>query len=181
MTKRPTRCHALRVRKAEPIRSSRDPLRPSVHLGASICVTLVIVKLLSCCYYDSGVQLERTHFRLCCGMTINLSFLESTRALDGRMLDPNFIQIAVMGDQSCGKSSVLEALSGVQFPRGSGLVTRCPVQLIMKRTKTGEQWRGRMTVTMLNFIRQVEIIPKARSPAIKRSRFFSFCGLLLPP
>lgn len=51
-------------------------------------------------------------------------------------------QIAVMGDQSCGKSSVLEALSGVQFPRGSGLVTRCPVQLIMKRTKPGDGWHG---------------------------------------
>lgn len=47
-----------------------------------------------------------------------------------------------MGDQSCGKSSVLEALSGVQFPRGSGLVTRCPVQLIMKRTKPGDGWHG---------------------------------------
>ena len=31
-----------------------------------------------------------------------------------------------MGDQSSGKSSVLEALSGVPFPRGTGLVTRCP-------------------------------------------------------
>lgn len=55
------------------------------------------------------------------------------------------VQIAVMGDQSCGKSSVLEALSGVQFPRGSGLVTRCPVQLIMKRTKPGDGWHGKDT------------------------------------
>ncbi|CAM9383395.1 unnamed protein product, partial [Discosporangium mesarthrocarpum] len=55
-------------------------------------------------------------------------------------------QIAVMGDQSCGKSSVLEALSGVQFPRGSGLVTRCPVQLIMKRASPGEGWQGNARV-----------------------------------
>ncbi|CAM9666173.1 unnamed protein product, partial [Chrysoparadoxa australica] len=27
-------------------------------------------------------------------------------------------QIAVMGDQSCGKSSVLESISGIPFPRG---------------------------------------------------------------
>jgi len=42
-------------------------------------------------------------------------------------------QIAVMGDQSSGKSSVLEALSGVPFPRGTGLVTRCPTRLIMRK------------------------------------------------
>lgn len=38
-------------------------------------------------------------------------------------------QIAVMGDQSSGKSSVLEAISGIDFPRGTGLVTRCPTQV----------------------------------------------------
>uniref|UniRef100_A0A9J7XAN0 Uncharacterized protein n=1 Tax=Cyprinus carpio carpio TaxID=630221 RepID=A0A9J7XAN0_CYPCA len=36
--------------------------------------------------------------------------------------------IAVIGDQSSGKSSVLEALSGVALPRGSGIVTRCPLE-----------------------------------------------------
>jgi interferon-induced GTP-binding protein Mx1 len=43
-------------------------------------------------------------------------------------------QIAVMGDQSSGKSSVLEAISGIPFPRGSGLVTRCPTMVIMSRS-----------------------------------------------
>ena len=46
-------------------------------------------------------------------------------------------QIAVMGDQSSGKSSVLEALSGIPFPRGAGLVTRCATQLSMSR---GQEW-----------------------------------------
>lgn len=55
-------------------------------------------------------------------------------------------QIAVMGDQSSGKSSVLEALSGVPFPRGTGLVTRCPTQLMMKRTGPGTSWRARATI-----------------------------------
>jgi interferon-induced GTP-binding protein Mx1 len=51
-------------------------------------------------------------------------------------------QIAVMGDQSSGKSSVLEALSGVPFPRGSGLVTRCPVRLSMKKGSDGAAWHA---------------------------------------
>jgi interferon-induced GTP-binding protein Mx1 len=49
-------------------------------------------------------------------------------------------QIAVMGDQSSGKSSVLEALSGVPFPRGTGLTTRCPTRLIMRKVSTSF-WR----------------------------------------
>ncbi|CAM9738719.1 unnamed protein product, partial [Ectocarpus sp. 13 AM-2016] len=49
-------------------------------------------------------------------------------------------QICVMGDQSSGKSSVLEALAGVPFPRGSGLVTRCPIRLSMKRSAKGSRW-----------------------------------------
>ncbi|KAJ8610284.1 hypothetical protein CTAYLR_009067 [Chrysophaeum taylorii] len=44
-------------------------------------------------------------------------------SLDSTLAVP---QICVMGDESSGKSSALEALSGVPFPRGSGLVTRCP-------------------------------------------------------
>ena len=55
-------------------------------------------------------------------------------------------QIAVVGGQSSGKSSVLESLSGVPFPRGTGCVTRCPTQLTMKRSKPGAPWRARVSV-----------------------------------
>jgi interferon-induced GTP-binding protein Mx1 len=55
-------------------------------------------------------------------------------------------QIAVMGDQSSGKSSVLEAISGIPFPRGSGLVTRCPTELIMSKSAAGSAWHGELSV-----------------------------------
>ena len=39
-------------------------------------------------------------------------------------------QIVVVGAQSAGKSSVLESIVGRDFlPRGSGIVTRCPLVL----------------------------------------------------
>ncbi|ETM31766.1 hypothetical protein L914_20719, partial [Phytophthora nicotianae] len=45
-------------------------------------------------------------------------------------------QIAVMGDTSSGKSSLLSALSGVSFPSNDQLTTRCPTQLILTRADT---------------------------------------------
>ncbi|XP_059824724.1 interferon-induced GTP-binding protein Mx3-like isoform X2 [Hypanus sabinus] len=53
--------------------------------------------------------------------------------------------IAVIGDQSSGKSSVLEALSGVSLPRGSGIVTRCPLELKLKRVKKENVWKGKIS------------------------------------
>ncbi|KXJ89924.1 P-loop containing nucleoside triphosphate hydrolase protein [Microdochium bolleyi] len=43
-------------------------------------------------------------------------------------------QIIVVGDQSSGKSSVLEAISGVPFPAQSNLCTRFPTELVLRRT-----------------------------------------------
>lgn len=41
--------------------------------------------------------------------------------------------IVVVGSQSAGKSSVLESIVGRDFlPRGSGIVTRCPLILSLR-------------------------------------------------
>ena len=42
-------------------------------------------------------------------------------------------QIIVCGDQSSGKSSVLEAISGVGFPVKSNLCTRFPTELVLRK------------------------------------------------
>ncbi|KAH8435114.1 dynamin family protein [Aspergillus melleus] len=44
-------------------------------------------------------------------------------------------QLVVVGDQSSGKSSVLEGLTGLPFPRDSGLCTRFATQIIFRRMK----------------------------------------------
>ncbi|XP_019331914.1 interferon-induced GTP-binding protein Mx1-like [Alligator mississippiensis] len=72
-----------------------------------------------------------------------IDLVDSLRAL-GIEKDLALPAIAVIGDQSSGKSSVLEALSGVALPRGSGIVTRCPLEL--KLRKTPEQvWKGKIS------------------------------------
>lgn len=44
--------------------------------------------------------------------------------------------MTVMGDTSSGKSSVLSALSGIEFPSSEKLTTRCPTQLILSDAET---------------------------------------------
>lgn len=44
-------------------------------------------------------------------------------------------QLVVVGDQSSGKSSVLEGLTQLPFPHDSGLCTRFATQIIFRRAK----------------------------------------------
>ena len=55
-------------------------------------------------------------------------------------------QIVVMG-----KSSVLEAISSIPFPRGTGLVTKCATQISMKKTEPGADWTGSIDVSLLKY------------------------------
>uniref|UniRef100_A0A4W3IKU5 Interferon-induced GTP-binding protein Mx-like n=1 Tax=Callorhinchus milii TaxID=7868 RepID=A0A4W3IKU5_CALMI len=70
-----------------------------------------------------------------------IDLIDSLRAL-GVDKDLSLPAIAVIGDQSSGKSSVLEALSGVSLPRGTGIVTRCPLELKLKKAKKANVWKG---------------------------------------
>ncbi|NWW19178.1 MX protein, partial [Falcunculus frontatus] len=72
-----------------------------------------------------------------------IDLVDSLRAL-GIEKDLSLPAIAVIGDQSSGKSSVLEALSGVALPRGNGIVTRCPLELKLKRLPEGQPWQGKI-------------------------------------
>ncbi len=40
--------------------------------------------------------------------------------------------IVIAGDQSSGKSSVVEAIAGVALPRAMGTCTRCPTEVRMR-------------------------------------------------
>ncbi|NXY68680.1 MX protein, partial [Glareola pratincola] len=78
-----------------------------------------------------------------------IDLIDSLRAL-GIEKDLALPAIAVIGDQSSGKSSVLEALSGIALPRGNGIVTRCPLELKLKRIPATQAWRGKMCYRSIN-------------------------------
>eukprot|EP01113_Clastostelium_recurvatum_P038279 TRINITY_DN5709_c0_g1_i1.p1 TRINITY_DN5709_c0_g1~~TRINITY_DN5709_c0_g1_i1.p1 ORF type:complete len:670 (-),score=121.19 TRINITY_DN5709_c0_g1_i1:8-2017(-) len=80
-------------------------------------------------------------------MSLNTTYRDNVRplldAVDGlrdtlRGEKINLPSIVVVGDQSSGKSSVLEGISGVALPRGEGIVTRCPLVLRMVCLQEGE-------------------------------------------
>ena len=86
-------------------------------------------------------------------------------------------QIAVMGDQSSGKSSVLEAISGIQFPRGAGLVTRCATQITMSQ---GPEWSAELhaddEVRIVKAGEETELTRHIKELTVKMCGEETFCG-----
>lgn len=88
-------------------------------------------------------------------------------------------QIIVCGDQSSGKSSVLESISGVSFPVKSNLSTRFPIELILRKTpansvnisisphrsrnESDRESLGRFNETLDDFKDLPDLIEKAKS------------------
>ena len=82
-----------------------------------------------------------------------LDFLNEIRSI-GVDDDFGIPQIAVIGDQSSGKSSLLSSLSGIPFPRGSGLVTRMPIIITLqtksrdRTTSDQDEWEAETSVVL---------------------------------
>ncbi|KAJ7831451.1 P-loop containing nucleoside triphosphate hydrolase protein [Mycena olivaceomarginata] len=54
----------------------------------------------------------------------------------GVQIDIDLPQIAVIGSQSAGKSSLIESISGITLPRAAGTCTRCPTECRLSRSDT---------------------------------------------
>lgn len=76
-------------------------------------------------------------------------------------------QIIVCGDQSSGKSSVLEAISGVSFPIKSNLCTRFPTELVLRKT-------SRISATVSIVPHESRSDPEKRSLRSFREELFGF-------
>ena len=69
-------------------------------------------------------------------------------------------QIVVCGQQSAGKSSVLEALTEIPFPRNDNLCTRFATELILRRGPSD--------------VLSVKVIPDNKRPAIEQTKISDF-------
>jgi interferon-induced GTP-binding protein Mx1 len=87
-------------------------------------------------------------------------------------------QIAVMGDQSSGKSSVLEAICGIPFPRGTGLVTRCATQIRLKKAPPGTEWSAVISLSW-NKGQPKDLTAPVSSPSQIESRITALTHLLI--
>lgn len=54
-------------------------------------------------------------------------------------------QLVVCGDQSAGKSSVLEGISGIPFPRQDGLCTRFATEIVLRHTPQANRMTAMIT------------------------------------
>ncbi|KAI5811712.1 P-loop containing nucleoside triphosphate hydrolase protein [Peziza echinospora] len=60
--------------------------------------------------------------------------------------DISLPQLVVVGDQSSGKSSLLEALTALPFPVAGTICTRFATQIVFRRTSPGEAERIKVTI-----------------------------------
>jgi GTPase SAR1 family protein len=65
----------------------------------------------------------------------------------GVQIDMDLPQIAVIGAQSAGKSSLIESISGITLPRAAGTCTRCPTECRLSHSE--DAWK---CVVSLRFI-----------------------------
>ncbi|KIK69970.1 hypothetical protein GYMLUDRAFT_151336 [Collybiopsis luxurians FD-317 M1] len=67
----------------------------------------------------------------------------------GVQTDIDLPQIAVIGNQSAGKSSLIEAISGITLPRASGTCTRCPTECRLTYAPAPAPWKCVVSIRLI--------------------------------
>jgi len=68
-----------------------------------------------------------------------LDMVDDVRGILGNEEGVTLPSIAVIGQQSAGKTTVIERLSGIQLPRGEGMKTKCPLVMRLRKSKNGKE------------------------------------------
>ena len=72
--------------------------------------------------------------------------VQALRHLGVRDLDLPLPKIVVVGDQSTGKSSLIEAMSEIKVPRSAGTCTRCPLEINLSQSEA-DAWKCIVTLS----------------------------------
>ncbi|CAO1638344.1 unnamed protein product [Parajaminaea phylloscopi] len=80
----------------------------------------------------------------------------------GASLDIDIPTICIIGNQSAGKSSVIESISGVALPRASGTCTRCPTEVCLKREDC--EWRCQVSLRFERDLAGAKLAPVMEVP-----------------
>lgn len=76
-------------------------------------------------------------------------------------------KICVVGDQSTGKSSLIEGMSEIKVPRSSGTCTRCPMEINLSESDPTKPWTCRILLSrkyMYDGSRRITKLPKQSQP-----------------
>lgn len=86
-----------------------------------------------------------------------LQALEEVRSLLGSAGVEDVPGIVVIGSQNSGKSSLLESISGISFPRSEGMCTSCPTIVSLEATSSGDPFV--MLATDAGYTQNKKVLP----------------------
>ncbi|KAJ7223681.1 P-loop containing nucleoside triphosphate hydrolase protein [Mycena haematopus] len=81
-----------------------------------------------------------------------LTLISQLRAV-GAQGDLDLPRITVIGNQSAGKSSLVEAISGIKVPRDAGTCTRCPMECRLASSTTS--WSCRISIRVELMVNEI--------------------------
>ena len=85
-------------------------------------------------------------------------------------------KIVAVGDQSSGKSSVLDSISGISLPKGEGRVTRCPIEIqLRKEDKNGKKGYARIQIEGDESFKQCTFEELKQKIKIYQKRILEYC------
>jgi hypothetical protein len=74
-------------------------------------------------------------------------------------------KICVVGDQSTGKSSLIEGMSEIKVPRSAGTCTRCPLEINLSESDSNQPWTCKTLLCrsyMFDGQKKIRKIPKTQ-------------------
>ena len=85
-------------------------------------------------------------------------------------------KIVAVGDQSSGKSSVLDSISGIALPKGGGRVTRCPIEIqLRKEDKNGKKGYAKIQIEGDESFKQCTFEELKQKIKVYQKRILEYC------